>query len=435
MRKIFTILLVCSMLSVVQAQDSELIISEYVEGWSNNKALELYNPTDFDADLSEFRLIRYSNGDDVPPAKDEWTIDLPEVILPPYHTFVIAIDQRNPDGSGQTAPVWSQLQQRADVFLCPDYNVSETMYFNGDDAIVIEKDEGAGEYIIHDIFGRWGPPAPALAQFVGSDKEDNAWTNVAPYVTGEGVAITGEHTMIRKSAIFTGVTTNPALFNPLADWDTLPANTFYQLGWHEFDNASANETPVLTNEKLTIAVSPSATNGTEVVTFAATDNEQDELKYYIDYGNFIYVDDVRIEPFELDKATGVLTLVDEAGLVPEVLDTFNITLNITDGFSQLGPVYVRLVVTDSVVNVSNEIVSSLKVYPNPVKDDQFRVSSDKSIQRISITNMLGQTIKDDIYANPVFDQHISLMDAKNGVYILNVNYIDGSFETRKILLN
>ena len=49
--------------AAVNAQECvEIFISEYVEGWSNNKAIELYNPTDEDVDLSNYRLERYSNG-------------------------------------------------------------------------------------------------------------------------------------------------------------------------------------------------------------------------------------------------------------------------------------------------------------------------------------------------------------------------------------
>jgi predicted extracellular nuclease len=41
--------------SVAQAQDcTKIFISEYVEGWSNNKALEIYNPSNVAVDLSEY---------------------------------------------------------------------------------------------------------------------------------------------------------------------------------------------------------------------------------------------------------------------------------------------------------------------------------------------------------------------------------------------
>ena len=51
----------------LQAQGcSEIFISEYVEGWSNNKAIEIYNPTSEAIDLSQYSLSRWSNGGSTP---------------------------------------------------------------------------------------------------------------------------------------------------------------------------------------------------------------------------------------------------------------------------------------------------------------------------------------------------------------------------------
>ena len=41
---------------------SDLFISEYVEGYGNNKAIEIYNPTCYAIDLSEYMVFKYSNG-------------------------------------------------------------------------------------------------------------------------------------------------------------------------------------------------------------------------------------------------------------------------------------------------------------------------------------------------------------------------------------
>ncbi|MGB3618615.1 MAG: lamin tail domain-containing protein, partial [Catalinimonas sp.] len=47
----------------VAAQDcTDLFFSEYVEGSSSNKALEIYNPTDADIDLTGYRVELFSNG-------------------------------------------------------------------------------------------------------------------------------------------------------------------------------------------------------------------------------------------------------------------------------------------------------------------------------------------------------------------------------------
>lgn len=43
------------------AQQS-LFFSEYIEGSSNNKALEIYNPTSETLDLSDYMVLRSNNG-------------------------------------------------------------------------------------------------------------------------------------------------------------------------------------------------------------------------------------------------------------------------------------------------------------------------------------------------------------------------------------
>ena len=41
---------------------SDLFFSEYVEGYGQNKAIEVYNPTSATIDLSAYQIERYSNG-------------------------------------------------------------------------------------------------------------------------------------------------------------------------------------------------------------------------------------------------------------------------------------------------------------------------------------------------------------------------------------
>ena len=69
--------------SFLSAQDcSQLFFSEYVEGWSNNKALEIYNPTPSAIDLAAYSISRYSNGGTSPSTTQlNGTID-------PYSTFI-----------------------------------------------------------------------------------------------------------------------------------------------------------------------------------------------------------------------------------------------------------------------------------------------------------------------------------------------------------
>ena len=62
MKKILLLATILISIPSFAQECGDLFISEYVEGWSNNKALEIYNPTSDAVDLSEYMVIRYSNG-------------------------------------------------------------------------------------------------------------------------------------------------------------------------------------------------------------------------------------------------------------------------------------------------------------------------------------------------------------------------------------
>ena len=200
----------------ISAQDcSDLFISEYVEGWSNNKALEIYNPTDSPIDLSEYIVVRYSNGATfVGPESGvqlSGTIGAKDV-------YVAVLDKRDENGVGQEAPIWDSLQERADGFFSPDYNISKAFYFNGNDAVVLAKGTIAdiSNSVLVDVFGKIGEDPDVGDPFDG-------WTDTAPYV-GVGTVLTVDHSLIRKESVKSGVTSAViSEFNALAEWDSIPA--------------------------------------------------------------------------------------------------------------------------------------------------------------------------------------------------------------------
>ncbi len=217
------------------AQDcADLFISEYVEGWSNNKALELYNPTNQSIDLSDYFVSRYRNG--LNQAEVENSVQLTGTIAP-YATYVAVIEKLDPQGQGQEAPVWDSLQAKADGFYCPDYNVSNAFYFNGDDAVILYKGDLTGlqgtdiinstnipGLAVVDVFGKVGEQ-PLNNQ--GQDSNPTGgWSTAFPYAGGPsgGTVVTVDHSMIRKSTVLHGATNPiPSFFDPLLEWDTIPA--------------------------------------------------------------------------------------------------------------------------------------------------------------------------------------------------------------------
>ena len=127
-------------------------------------------------------------------------------------------------------------------------------------------------------------------------------------------------------------------------------------------------------------------------------------------------------------------MVDETGLAPALKDTFDITINVTDGYSQLGPLNCKVIVTDNEVGVSSYLQSSLGVYPNPVTDNQFRIESEKGISAVYLTNLVGQLVMKKEYSTPLYQQNLDIDSDLNGVYILNVIYEDRMSESLKLLV-
>jgi hypothetical protein len=228
--KITFILSACAFFVSAQNTCADLFISEYVEGWSNNKALEIYNPTNQTIDLDGYFVVRYSNGSSSATVANAVQLN---GTISAYDTYVAVLEKLDPNGTGQEAPIWDSLQVRADGFYCPVYNTSNAFYWNGNDAVVLAKGTLPASptavispanipgFAIVDIFGKIGEnPANATGSSAGND---GAWATSFPYNNGQGVLVTKDHSMLRKATIQKGVTTQVAFFDPLLEWDTIPA--------------------------------------------------------------------------------------------------------------------------------------------------------------------------------------------------------------------
>ncbi|MCF8464762.1 MAG: lamin tail domain-containing protein [Flavobacteriales bacterium] len=209
---LLSLAVIASFYTQAQQDCSELFISEYVVGSGNNRALELYNPTQNAIDLSTYRVGRFRDGAGTP-----MLLSLSGTI-PSLGTYVIAIDKRDPNGTGFEEPVDAAILAVADTFVNPVYVQAESpFYFNGDDAVPLIKGDGTN-----------------LVDLVGKIGEDpgTAWSDA------NGTWWTTDKTLVRKASVKQGVTTNPATFMVEAEWDSLSEDTFTELGWHTCDCAS-----------------------------------------------------------------------------------------------------------------------------------------------------------------------------------------------------
>ncbi len=212
------------------AQCDQVFISEYIEGSNHNKALEFYNPTNTAIDLSTYRVVRWRNGGNTFSSGS--TIQLTGTI-PALGTYV-AVKEAGTQQDGTPETVAPALEAKADGFYCIDYNTSSAFYFNGDDAISLDKFEN-GVWTIVDFFGTTATGDPG-----------SGWNDIPPLYTTPNYyeSWTTDQTMVRKPSIIDGfdsptydpsgsiVTNVPAVFNPAIQWDTLAENTFSGLGAH-----------------------------------------------------------------------------------------------------------------------------------------------------------------------------------------------------------
>lgn len=200
----------------------ELFISEYVEGWGNNKAIELYNPTNEAKDLSNYRLDRYSNGS--PNAADNQKLVLAGSIEA-YSTYVVVVDKRDPEGEGNEQPVWDELQAKADTFCSPVYTENNTMYFNGNDAIVLRNMSIGGNGFIIDVVGRAGEDPQGSSEFV------EGWNNVPPFTWQEGIeSWTKDKSLVKKFEVEIGDLDPFDPFDPSVQYDSIPPNILSEEG-------------------------------------------------------------------------------------------------------------------------------------------------------------------------------------------------------------
>ena len=183
MKRILQLIFTALLSLPLMAQDcTELFFSEYVEGPANNNGVEIYNPSSSTFDLSAYSVNRYANGSSSGP--DTWPLS--GTIVPGQAVSI---------GNGQLDSVWVTSYWSVPVdpvfYNATDLNCSgiypTPFYFNGDDAITLEKDGG-----IIDIIGK-----------VGEDP-GSAWTDdaTAGYTDANGGTWwTKRQTLVRKSSV------------------------------------------------------------------------------------------------------------------------------------------------------------------------------------------------------------------------------------------
>jgi hypothetical protein len=192
---------------------SDLFFSEYVEGYGQNKAIEVYNPTSATVDLSAYQIERYSNGTTNSSAGGVTNLT---GMLVSGDAFVITSGETDTSSTfGFIDPILFSMSDLAE----PVGSYPTPLHMNGNDAMVLTKN-GA----IIDVIGK-----------VGEDPASGAWTDDAASGFTLGSWWTAQHTLIRKNTVLYGDNNGIDLFNPSLEWDSLVIGSWNNLGTHTCD--------------------------------------------------------------------------------------------------------------------------------------------------------------------------------------------------------
>jgi len=191
----------------------ELFISEYVEGSSNNKALEIYNPTSSAVDLSAYSIQMWSrNASGVPVSSTATQMLALTGTLPAGKTLVIY--NASSAASLTSAVSASGTQTQADGTFAST-NGHQVISFNGNDTVFLLK---SGTVI--DAFGATTDLA------TGGTGPVSGWGAA----DSSGTMLTVDHSLRRKAGIVRGTPSLDEAWDPTVEWDVYPKDTFSGLG-------------------------------------------------------------------------------------------------------------------------------------------------------------------------------------------------------------
>ena len=80
------------------------------------------------------------------------------------------------------------------------------------------------------------------------------------------------------------------------------------------------------------------------------------------------------------------------------------------------------------------LVFNVNIYPVPVRDNSFTISSDKEISYIKVTNVIGQDIFRNRYTTPQTISKVILDNPQRGIYIVSITFADNTRIVRKIMI-
>ena len=429
-------------------ETSNLFFSEYAEGSSNNKYLEIFNATDGDIDLSGYSLSSCSNGCDEP---NEW--DYADNVGFEAGTILSAGD------------VYVVCNGSADEFILAECDQIFTYLSNGDDVFALTQ---IGSGLVLDIIG-----------VVGEDP--GAGWDVAGVTTA-----TKDHTLVRKSSVMMG---NPLWLDNVdpdtgetleygsagmdadsSEWIVLDQNTWDFLGSHTMDGGDTGGCEVNGDENgdgiinvLDVVAIVGAIVGNTTDTLECADMNGDGTINVLDIVQIVGIivggRTADADSAIIQNTDGIVSL-NANGYIGGVQMTLNhgndFSMNITDNclvsdYMNHGTYSILVIVEPTnnmlftsndrfeiaeimVANSNDEVAVTMlndfslsSAYPNPFNPStSFDVSiPNAGYLNIGVYNISGQLV--DVIANGLYNENNytfswDASEMPSGMYVINANF-------------
>jgi hypothetical protein len=392
--------------------EQSMIFSVYIEGTSNNKAIEVFNTTGATLNLDNYRIAQATNG-------NGWQY---------YHTF--------PAGATLAAySSWVMITDQTDTNMYNPALADEVLSYpslvhhNGDDARGIEVTTDGGT--------TW-----TLIDLIGDPNNDpgSAWD-----VAGVTNA-TANHTMVRKSNVMSGDTNWIAVAGTdslSSQYMVYPVNSFNLLDSHVMDMTAANLTYLWSNGATTadVYVMPTSTTTYTVTVSNGNCTEMGSVEITVNPIPMVNLGADQMIKWTagsvmLDAGNAGATYLWNTGATTQT-ETFDNT-NLTNGMVNV--VYVDVtengctgsdtVLIDVMDDVSiNGALSnvSMNVYPNPNSGNfTMTIEGFNGEMNMEIVNLSGQVVyTETLNTQAGFVADFDMSALSTGVYYIRLSSNNG----------
>lgn len=361
------------------AQCSDLFFSEYVEGSSNNKAFEIYNPTTSAIDLSNYVVYRNNNGSPTPS------------------------DSLFPIGILAAGDVFVVVNYSA---IAPMLALADTLhtmtFYNGDDALYI-KNITTGDTI--DLIGEIGVD-PGASWPVGSGATQN-------------------FTLIRQITIQEG-STDWAI--GATQWDVYPIDMIDSLGFHTMTpccmatSSTLNETAcdsytspsgnyIWTSSSTYLDTIPNISGCDSVITINLTINT---VNPSVTQSGFMLTADETGATYQWVNCPGMTAISGATNQSYTASSNGDYAVIVTlNGCTDTSTCY-----TVSGIGIDeNDFGSGIQLYPNPARD-QFLIDLGEMYPAVTVTlsDLTGKTVQTETYLNT--QQILMNLEEAPGIYMV-----------------